>query len=892
MKPCGYKFECDGREYKIIEYIGRGATTIAYSAECSEGKMITKCILKEYSPIEANSSANGKERFINAGRRQNEIRSFDTLQNQVPPVRYIFEAEGTAFLDVACFEGKTLDKLTDLTFLQYMEICLTIAKTVNYYHKAGFLCLDLKPENIFILQNSSDDTITQLVEFIDYDSIYSINGDENNYMPSYTAAWAAPEQLSFASYGRVSTATDVFIMGKLIFYYVFGRHSIETEHRGFSKYPFDEINNKNKKVLERLEIRNILTQIFRSTLRSASSNREQEMDAIIELLSKLKNELARKEFLLTKRPYVSQFFVGREEELKALSEKIETSRIVFLTGVGGIGKSTLVRNYIEHNAEKYDDVIYLEYNKSIIETFIDDNVFCVNTLSRDSFETEEEYYKAKIVALKRATDEKRVLLVVDNYCGLVDKDLNDILELGFDTVIVTRQLPPDKVFATISVERIKNDDKLWELITKNIGHGLSSDEKNLFEKIVSLVEGHTLMLELISRLIGSRSVDLTAIYESIEKKGILRFTDDYIDGFKDGVEVCGTLHSLIGNLFSLEKMPKDMRFTLKTLALCDYRGVENDIVYGTLKLKQKDVLMLKKDGWISGEDVIRVHSVIRESINNEDWPIEADELAVIEAYDSVMDIYEGYSDYEYMNRIIEWAEDYAKKHDDHIVKGIFYDMRSSYYDIYAHSCRNIPEKEYTMLTNKMLDELNHSIAEFEKSKDKRALTYLIKEYISAANIWAAESDETEYIENLLYKAIKLADETEDKYSINHCYINTTWASYYSRRGINKEKAIEYMERAYMIAQKLNLEDAAVIDIIIIPYANYYLFYEEYDKSIRKLEEAIIMCKKHNEKPYYMSKYIELLQYECDVYSIMGNENKIKEKQSLIEKACIEHRFAI
>ncbi|MBR0142430.1 MAG: serine/threonine protein kinase, partial [Ruminococcus sp.] len=185
----------EDRQYKILEILGRGSNTVAYLAECTYSGHLSKCILKEYAPHNNNDFETGKIRFIESGKTQNSIRQISALNNQTPPVSRIFETNGTAYIDVACYNGTTLDKLDNLTLPQYMAICLTTAKTVGYYHKSGYLCLDLKLENIFILQNSPDDTISQLVEFIDFDSVREMN-DSTNIFFSYTRKWAAPEQLN------------------------------------------------------------------------------------------------------------------------------------------------------------------------------------------------------------------------------------------------------------------------------------------------------------------------------------------------------------------------------------------------------------------------------------------------------------------------------------------------------------------------------------------------------------------------------------------------------------------------------------------------------------------------------------------------------------------------
>ena len=229
----GYVLKAENREYRIIDIIGRGANTAAYIAECTHDELTDKCILKQYAPHNTDDFGRGKERFLNAAKQQNKIRQLTALTNQTPPVCHIFEANGTVFSDVAIYNGTALDKLKELSLQQYIGICLTIAKTAGYYHKSGFLCLDLKPENIFVLQNTPDDTITQLVEFIDFDSVHENDENAEHRVWSYTREWAAPEQTNPYSSSKISAATDIYTIGEIAFYLLFGRHSADSEHRGF-----------------------------------------------------------------------------------------------------------------------------------------------------------------------------------------------------------------------------------------------------------------------------------------------------------------------------------------------------------------------------------------------------------------------------------------------------------------------------------------------------------------------------------------------------------------------------------------------------------------------------------------------------------------------------------
>ena len=286
MKNIGDIIIADDREYRILNITGRGASCIAYLAERSEKDLVTKCILKEFDPQNTEDYERGKKRFIDSGKRQNQIRQYSCLNNQTPPVGSIFEVDGTVYIDVSCYNGNTLDKLTEISLVDYICICRTVANTVGYYHKMGFLCLDLKPENIFVMQNASDDIITQMVEFIDFDSIREIGSSADSI--SYTRSWAAPEQINIYG-GEITCAADVYALGEIVFYILFGRHSEDNEHRGFSKYPFEKCKRFSK-YITRPDVQSLFTKLFRNTIRSSAKNRFPKMDSVVKLLDNIIEE--------------------------------------------------------------------------------------------------------------------------------------------------------------------------------------------------------------------------------------------------------------------------------------------------------------------------------------------------------------------------------------------------------------------------------------------------------------------------------------------------------------------------------------------------------------------------------------------------------------------------
>lgn len=866
MKNIGDVINTDDRRYRIIDIIGRGASCIAYLAERSENSFVSKCILKEYAPQNTYDFEDGKKRFIDSGKRQNQIRQYSCLNNQTPPVSNIFEADGTAYIDVSCYNGTTLDKLSEISPAEFMRICRTVANTVKYYHKMGFLCLDLKPENIFIMQNAPDDTITQIVEFIDFDSIREI-GSLSSQGISYTREWAAPEQMNIYS-GEISYSTDIYTLGEIVFYQIFGRHSEDNEHRGFSKYPFDKCQ-KYEKYITRPEVQSLFAKLFRNTLRSSPKNRFPDMESVVKLIDKIVEELENKEFIIPLLPPVTPNFVGRDNELKEISKRLETNNVLFINGVGGIGKSTLIRKFIHDNQDEYEVMLYLEYEGDIKHTISDDDQIHISTISRYSGESIDDYYERKITAVKNICSGKKVLLVIDNFTDRVTKELNSILSIGYDTIVVTRNNIPKNSYPVMTIEAIENKDELHKLISIDLGRQMSKEEKKAFDNIIELTEGHTLVIELIARQISSGCISAMKAVDLIKKEGFTHYSYDKIGNIKDGEEVYATIGRIISELFKSGNMPECHVTALKTLALLGVRGFETKLFCDILKvINIPDLLNLSSQGWIYFDDRVRVHPVIAEAVRMWDWNDLPNEQ-IMELYGSIVDIYSGLNNAEQIKTVIKNAKEYVSKNPLHYNIAVYYDMWGTYYDVMLGGGYVTENRKEEYYLDKMLTAIEKSIRHTEKVSC--ADNKLLKLYFSQASVLIRSyPQEKKLICDILRKS-KESLKKEDNENICYFYMTNAW--YYTLCEKKAKKTADCLNKAFVIAKKAFPTELELIDIFYIPAANCLYYHFDYDSSIAKLNEAVKICEKYPNALSYIDKKAEILNCMLDVYFEMQDHEK-------------------
>lgn len=639
-KEYSLTFEKQPGEYIIKKVIGRGGSTIVYLTDyiSTEG-LCSERIIKEFYPSvlhvtrdetgiievsgnEIDKYEKEKSLFYQGGLRQNQLRKRHNLCNEIPPIQNIYEQNNTLYLEVTPFAGKTLDRFENLPMLTAVKLCLAVAKLANQYHKNGYLCLDIKPENIFVLTNSSDEIVTDMIEFIDFDSVRLKEQVSFGESLSYTQSWSAPEQRTPYGISKICEATDVYAVGELLFWIIMGRHSVEEEHRGFGKINLGECKDTYVALVSRPMVEKYLLTFFKKTLRASVKNRFSTMNEVIYVLEMLLEELQLKEYIISEIPKATNSVIGRGTEIATISNAIKEHEVIFVTGVGGIGKSTILKEVCRKQKENYDIVLYFEYEQSIRETFISQRGLSIANIHREYEEDLESYFERKLTKFKEISQGKQVLLVLDNYSGKITKELTEFLNNPWKVIIGTRHIPPANSFPYFNIESISDMDSLHELFEMNLQRIIQDDEKDIVNNIIEQVAGHTLVIELIAKQIAKSHMTILEANSLAEKNGISKIGSEKIEIVKDGKAIHESVKKIISELFDSRELLVEQKNILKILSLFGIAGIRMSKLQELINLENKDIFNeLQEEGWIYIDNlVLKLHPVISEAIDI--WPWE------------------------------------------------------------------------------------------------------------------------------------------------------------------------------------------------------------------------------------------------------------------------------
>ncbi len=206
--------------YTLISPLGQGGMGTVWLAERSDGRFERRVAIKFLRFSLA--SAGGTERFKREGRILGQLAH--------PHIAELMDAgvteKGEPYLVLEHVEGKPIDEYCNdhkLDLNHRVRLFLDVADAVSHAHANLIVHRDLKPSNVLV----SKDGEVKLLDF----GIAKLLGDEAGSAEAtlltleggaaLTPQFAAPEQVTGAP---VTTATDVYALGVLLYLLLTGQH--------------------------------------------------------------------------------------------------------------------------------------------------------------------------------------------------------------------------------------------------------------------------------------------------------------------------------------------------------------------------------------------------------------------------------------------------------------------------------------------------------------------------------------------------------------------------------------------------------------------------------------------------------------------------------------------
>lgn len=619
-------------EYKIVNTVGTGSSCAVYYAEFVDPSGIrTEHLLKEYNPknlklvrdesgtlhvcseIDTLAFEAGLLRFKDGYEMQLNVRRSSASKNSTSNIQCVFDANGTRYIDMTVMAGETYEKIEEKSLYNLLRRIEAITNVVGSYHENGLLHLDIKPDNILTLPET-----VELVQMFDFDSVIEKSEIPNAVYLSYTKSWAAQEQLLPNRRNRICEATDIFAIGEILFYKLMGRHSEFNERCSFSTFTFDYSNELFKGVNPR--IYPLLSNIIKHTICNVVSERYQSTS---ELLDKLKLAIGlsnpHEAFLQHHLPSKVSYFIGRDKELQEIEERLKENNKLFISGMGGMGKSELVRQYAHAHKIEYDAVIFAVCNTNLENMVLDDLMLPVNNIQQWPDEKSKDYFNRKYRELERLCDEK-VLIIVDNFNDMQDNVLNKLMQLNCKMLITTRCDVAEYNYEQLTLGTLE-EEYIWDIFCTWYKIALNNDEHDAVQQILALYQGHTMAVELIAKQMRASGIKPKEMINKLYAGGFSDSGRERVVHTKDDMNTKLNIHAHIRRLFDVSELSEKQIRVLANLSLIPPSGIIKRQFRDWCKLDSyEDINDLTESGWIRQEpesDLISLHPVIADIMLDE-----------------------------------------------------------------------------------------------------------------------------------------------------------------------------------------------------------------------------------------------------------------------------------
>ena len=318
--------------------------------------------------------------------------------------------------------------------------------------------------------------------------------------------------------------------------------------------------------------------------------------------------------LSTAFPHVGTVFLGRELLIEKIKEFFDgQNHLLFLEGIGGIGKTEIAKQFAKDNMGKYNTVLFLTYTKPIFNLIIDDSVILINGLQgQRKNESDIDYYKRKMKILRTCCD-RNTLVILDNFDVDQDVNLNDLDLLPCDILVTSRNAHPN--YSSMKVDTIDEKEALMNILENYYEEPLSEDDKKYASQIIELVGGHTYAIELIARQMNASFMSPKEMLVTL-KEGFSNLPEESF--YSRGQAESSYRH--LCALYDLSQLSEKDSNILDCLSLMGPRGVKANLFKEWIEADSySGINRLISRGWIQRKEAKRIslHPLLIEIIHGQ-----------------------------------------------------------------------------------------------------------------------------------------------------------------------------------------------------------------------------------------------------------------------------------
>lgn len=282
--------------------------------------------------------------------------------------------------------------------------------------------------------------------------------------------------------------------------------------------------------------------------------------------------------LITKHIVPRSDFVGRTTEISEIHALFESGeRNVFLSGMGGIGKTEISKAYAKQYAQEYDVIQMAVYTTDLMNMIAQDTGVTVDNLVRATAsgghgETTEEFYERKMKILNSIMND-RVLLIIDNFDTTYDEKMEEVMDLPCRKIWSTRTDFSPNGLTTIPIHKMEDKDELLKIYFSHDRNYTREEDINAVWKIIQMLDSHTYAVTLISAQAKAAHLKPSQMLEKLSSDGL---NLNVRGGFNRGLNLREkhTAFEYIDMLFDFSSLSEMSINILRYMTLAPREGID------------------------------------------------------------------------------------------------------------------------------------------------------------------------------------------------------------------------------------------------------------------------------------------------------------------------------
>ena len=511
--------------------------------------------------------------------------------------------------------------------------------------------------------------------------------------------------------------------------------------------------------------------------------------------------------LCTNAPHICPEYIERTETNTLKEIILDSQHHLLISGIGGIGKTTLAENLFEKIKMMFDVSLWMTYKESVASSI-------AMAMAEKNVDENLMLHFKKIMNTK---NNQRNIIFIDDVDSkyLFDRD-RDILEQNA-VVIITSRMESVSGYMTYELKPF-SDSECVNVFKQYYKGSLSLQDRNMIIKLVNRFGKSTLLIELFARAANKSSKDINVFLEDILKSGISS-VGIRVQNSKEKSYVKIAEH--LAKLYSLENITDEQKVILINFSLSGERGVIGKFVE-IINASEEDIGDLVEFGWIKhNTSGFYMHALIRECIKSQ-----------IEEYDGYISKLKEF----YLNREFfqdEYSITEKGMHFDIILNILKHIKFSNEQDIYIFY-NLIQLLDFFSYYESLDDVVGLAIQELEKFEESKTRAKVGCDIFNAAGLAYLSYDKAKSLICFLSEKQLL-----DKFFANN---EKAYSSWYCNMGlahidIDFEKANQFLNKALELEKKHYGENSIYVADVYHNIGKNYLSASKYKNACFYFEKA-------------------------------------------------------